>query len=150
MFRERSRDLERVVERIVRDVSESIGSLIESAASPLRLSTYITPEGYRRPVGDAYLDGDEVVAVFEIPGAAKDSISITVREGEVEVEAGFSEEVLKNAGKYPGFRDVKGYKRVLQLPRKIEADSAKAVYRDGVLVVRASLAKPKGVKVKIE
>lgn len=150
MFREKGRDLEKAVERIVRDVSEGITSLIDSAVSPLRLAAYITPEGYRRPVADVYVDGNEVVAVFELPGASKDSISLMARESEVEVEAGFSEEVLKSAGKYPPFKDAKGYKRALPLPRKVEAGEAKAVYRDGVLVVRIPVQKPKGVSVKIE
>jgi len=150
MFREKRRDLERVVERIVRDVSDEIASLVESAVSPLKFATFISPEGYRRPVADTYVDGEEVVAVFELPGASKDSISLTVRESEIEVEALFSEEVLKSADKYPPLRNAKGYKRILQLPRRVEAGAAKAVYRDGVLVVRIPFEKPKGVAVKIE
>ena len=40
-------DIERLVDRITREVSEEVSKLVESAASPIRLATYITPSGYR-------------------------------------------------------------------------------------------------------
>ena len=97
-------DIERLVDRITREVSEEVSKLVESAASPIRLATYITPSGYRRPVSETYVDGDEVVVVIELPAASKESIDLRVREGEVEVEAGFSEELKKAASKYSLFK----------------------------------------------
>ena len=142
-------DIERLVDRITREVSEEVSKLVESAASPIRLATYITPSGYRRPVSETYVDGDEVVVVIELPAASKESIDLRVREREVEVEARFSEELKKTAAKYSLFKS-KGYRTVISLPKDVDAEKAKATFRDGVLVVRIPIQKPKGVAVKVE
>ncbi|RLG03634.1 MAG: hypothetical protein DRN60_01065 [Thaumarchaeota archaeon] len=142
-------DIERLVDRITREVSEEVSKLVESAASPIRLATYITPSGYRRPVSETYVDGDEVVVVVELPAASKESIDLRVREGEVEVEAGFSEELKKAAPKYSLFKS-KGYRTVISLPKDVDAEKAKATFRDGILVVKIPVQKPKGVAVKVE
>ncbi len=140
----------RDLERAVREFSEDLAALIESALSPIRHAPYIGPDGYRRPLAHAYVDGDSVVAVFELPGASKDGIRLTVREGEVEVEAKLSDEVIAQAPRHPWFKNVKGYRRTLTLPRRVEADEAKATYRDGVLVVKAPISSARGVSVKVE
>ena len=146
------RDVERLVDRIIRmaeQLSEEASKLAKSAESRMRLATYITPSGYMRPVSETYVDGDEVVVVIELPAASKESIDLRVREGEVEVEAGFSEELKKAAPKYSLFKS-KGYRTVISLPKDVDAEKAKATFRDGVLVVRIPVQKPKGVSVKVE
>ena len=146
------RDVERLVDRIIRmaeQLSEEASKLAKSAESRMRLATYITPSGYMRPVSETYVDGDEVVVVIELPAASKESIDLRVREGEVEVEAGFSEELKKAAPKYSLFKS-KGYRTVISLPKDVDAEKAKATFRDGVLVVRIPVQKPKGVAVKVE
>ncbi|OYT67429.1 MAG: hypothetical protein B6U65_03390 [Candidatus Wolframiiraptor sp. EX4484-121] len=148
-FRDWDRSIERLVDRITREVSEEISKLVESAASPIRLATYITPSGYRRPVSETYVDGDEVVVVMELPAASKESIDLRVREREVEVDAGFSEELKKTVPKYSLFKS-RGYRAVVPLPKDVDAERAKAAFRDGVLVVRIPVQKPKGVAVKVE
>jgi len=146
------RDVERLVDRIIRmaeQLSEEASKLAKSAESRMRLATYITPSGYMRPVSETYVDGDEVVVVIELPAASKESIDLRVREGEVEVEAGFSEELKKAAPKYSLFKS-KGYRTVISLPKDVDAEKAKATFRDGVLVVKIPVQKPKGVAVKVE
>ena len=140
----------RDLERAVREFAEEVSSLVESAVSPLKLTAYIGPDGYRRPVANAYVDGDSVIAVFEVPGASKEKVKLRVREMEVEVEAGFSDELLGQASRYPIFREAKGYRRTLTLPRRVEASKAKAVLKDGILIVKAPLRGPAGIEVKVE
>jgi len=142
-------DIERLVDRITREISEEVSKLVESATSPIRLAIYITPSGYRRPISETYVDGDEVVVVIELPAASKESIDLRVREREVDVEAGFSEELKKTAPKYSLFKS-RGYRTVISLPKDVDAEKAKATFRDGVLVVRIPVQKPKGVAVKVE
>jgi len=149
IFRDWDRSIERLVDRITREVSEEISKLVESAASPIRLATYITPSGYRRPVSETYVDGDEVVVVIELPAASKESIDLRVREREVEVDASFSEELKKTAPKYSLFKS-RGYRAVVPLPKDVDAERAKATFRDGVLVVKIPVQRPRGVAVKVE
>ena len=149
IFRDWDRSIERLVDRITREVSEEISKLVESAASPIRLATYITPSGYRRPVSETYVDGDEVVVVIELPAASKESIDLRVREREVEVDAGFSEELKETAPKYSLFKS-RGYRAVVPLPKDVDAERAKATFRDGVLLVKIPVQKPRGVAVKVE
>ncbi len=138
------------MERAVREFSDELTSLVESVFSSLGPSPYIGPDKYRRPLAHAYLEENMVIAVFELPGAPKNSIRLNVREDEIEVETGFSEELLSQASRHPWFRGIKGYRRTLPLPRRVESGDAKAIYRDGVLVVKAPVSGAKGVSVKIE
>jgi len=39
---------------------------------------------------------------------------------------------------------------VISLPKDVDAEKAKATFRDGVLVVRIPVQKPRGVSVKVE
>ena len=142
-------DLERLIDRVTREVSEEVSKLVESVASPIRLATYITPGGYRRPISETYIDGDEVVVVIELPAVSKDSIDLRVREREVEMEAGFSEELKKVAPKYSIFKG-KGYRTIISLPKDVDAEKAKATFKDGVLIVKIPIQKPRGVAVKVE
>lgn len=137
-------------EKRFRELVDDLTALYRSAlALPKRVGFPVSGE-YLHPPADAYLEGDEVVAVFEIPGAAKETINLVVKEGELELEAQLSQDLLKEISGYPGFRGIKGYRRSLRLPRPVEAEKAKAVYRDGVLVVRVPVEAARGVKVKVE
>jgi len=73
----------------------------------------------RRPLVDVVEAGDEVRVVAEMPGVGKDDIKIKVIDRTLEIRAsgerGYSEDVL--------------------IPAKVDAKSAKATYRNGVLEV---------------
>lgn len=149
MSRDLRRAIEEVFERVAHEVSEEVSKAFESLISPIKLSAYITPSGYRRPVSELYLEDDEVVAVIELPGASKDSIDLRIREDELEVGAKFSDDLVKEASRYTIFKQ-RGYRCSLSLPKPVEVEKAKARYRDGVLVVRMPIQRPRGVAVKVE
>lgn len=137
-------------ERRLRELMDEVAALYRSALTLPKRVGFLTPQGYLYPPADAFVRGDEVVAVFEIPGASKETINLTLRENEVELEAQLSQTILEEASGYAGLKGVKGYKRTLRLPRSIEAEKAKATYRDGVLIVRVPIQTVRGVRVRVE
>jgi HSP20 family molecular chaperone IbpA len=50
---------------------------------------------------------------------------------------------------YP-FKAGKGFRRTLQLPREVDPSRVEAKYEAGLLMVKAAVAAPRGVKVSVE
>ena len=88
------------------------------------------------PLVDVIEHGDEVWVVAELPGVDKDKIKVKAQESKLIIKA-------ENGRKY--------YKEV-DLPAKVDPNSAKASYRNGVLEVKLKKIEEegKGVDVKIE
>lgn len=139
---------DQIVNKIVRDLSREVPRIVETTISPIKTAVEIVA-GYRRPYSEVYLTDDEVTLVVEMPGASKETIEINVNEDSVNIHAKFSEELLNQAPRYSVFKS-KGYKVSVTLPVKIEEKDAKAIYKDGVLVIKAPVKKPKGVSIKVE
>ncbi|MEN2974284.1 MAG: Hsp20/alpha crystallin family protein [Candidatus Caldarchaeales archaeon] len=139
------KDIRRVIDKMARDLTRIIESTISYAKSPLEL---IYGE-FRRPYSETYTTEDEIVVVVEMPGASKEMIDLKIGEDYVEVEGRFAEELTKQAPRYTIFK-AKGYKTRIMLPRKVRGEDAKAVYRDGLLIAKIPIEKPKGITVKIE
>ncbi|MCD6341766.1 MAG: Hsp20/alpha crystallin family protein [Thaumarchaeota archaeon] len=101
-------------------------------------------EGMRKcitPLYNLYESGDEVILTADLPGANKEEIDLRVQEDNIRIEAPCRSPLRKvEEGKY--ILHVK-------LPTKIDPETAKARYKDGVLEV---LAKKKiaGFKIKVE
>lgn len=89
------------------------------------------------PLVDVVDEGDSVRVIAELPGVDKDDI---------ELEAVDKTLIIKAKGKH------RSYYKEVDLPAKVEIDSAKARYRNGVLeVVLKKVEKAgKGKKIKVE
>jgi HSP20 family protein len=141
------RELRRRIEQAMREFSRFMDSVLRAAGPVISRASMMVD--YLVPEHEIYVDGDEVVAVIQLPGASKDSIGVSVRERDLLVEAGFSEELREKAPRARLFR-LKGYRFFIELPRDVDPSAAKAIYRDGVLILRLPAQKPKGVKIEIE
>lgn len=135
----------------MRELSQEVSRMIDSAvrATGPVISCIREVMDYLVPEHEVYLDGDEVVVIIQLPGASKDSIDVSVRERELSVMAGFSEELKEKASKARIFK-AKGYRCFIELPREVDPSTAKAMYRDGVLILRFPVQRLKGVEIKIE
>ncbi|MCS7126062.1 MAG: Hsp20/alpha crystallin family protein [Aigarchaeota archaeon] len=138
-----------IIDRIVREVSREVPRMIETAIPSIISPFGIIYGDFRRPYSETYTTDEEVITIIEMPGVLKETIDLKVGRDVLEVEGRFSEELINQASRYSLFK-VKGYRKTIVLPKKVRGEDAKAVYRDGILIVKAPIEKPKGVEIKVE
>jgi len=77
---------------------------------------------------------DELVVKAELPGVDKKDLDISVTENSVTIKGSTSHEEKEEKGDYYRCEISSGaYSRTLTLPSEVEADKAKAKFKDGVL-----------------
>lgn len=102
------------------------------------------------PPINVFQQGDNLVAILEVPGVDKSALEIQVKDNDVRVSG-------KKAIAYPDGVSVHrrerltgSFDRTLTVPMQIDADGIKAEYRDGVLALfipRAEADKPRTVAI---
>lgn len=110
----------------------------------------------RAPIADVQETEKSVIATFEMPGTDKKDIELNVNETSIEVKAQrkMEKEVKdEKKGYYRYASSSAVFYRALPLPARVEANSAVAVYKDGVLRVeipkqRASESSKKRIDIK--
>lgn len=82
------------------------------------------------PELDLYESDSELLVLLNVPGASPESLEVQVIENELVVRA--------EQAAAPGYTDVArgAFERRFELPAAVDADSAAAELRDGVLEVR--------------
>jgi len=91
--------------------------------------------GERRPIVDVFESDDEVQVVAEMPGVEKDDIKLDATETSLDISA--------------KTRD-REYSERVALPARVDPDSAKASYKNGVLEVILKRVEPKEKKAPIK
>lgn len=137
------------VERMVRGILRDVVGVVGEAAKIFKPIARGVEEGYITPESDVYIEGDKVLVVAAIPGASKESIDVRVADASIDIMAEFSKELADKAPKASLFK-YRGYRCSLPLPKPVEAEGARATYRDGILILELPLEKPKGVRLKID
>lgn len=80
-----------------------------------------------------------IVVKADLPGVEKDQIDVTASSTSVTVEASDEQEVREEGKNYlQQERHAKNQRRHIQLPVKVDPDSAEATYTNGVLTVTLS------------
>jgi len=103
------------------------------------------PFGGKMPRVDIVERDDELVVKAELPGVDKKDLDISVTERAVTIKGSTSHEEKEEKGDYYRCEMSRGtYSRTLALPSDVEADKAKAKFKDGVL----ELTLPKMKKAK--
>ena len=113
------------------------------------MGTRTTGSGSYPPI-NMFQQGDDFVAVMELPGVSREDLNIEAKESTVRV---FGK-------KTPNYGDVASvhrrerlfgvFDRTLSLPVAIDAEAIRAEYRDGLLALfipRAESEKPRTIKV---
>ena len=105
------------------------------------------------PVVDMYETKDDLILRFELPGVSEKDVSLSITDDVLTVKGArsFNQE-SKDDHAYRVERAYGKFERSVELPVPVQADRAKATYRDGVLEVRlpkAAEAKPKEIKIDI-
>ena len=88
---------------------------------------------------------EELIVKAELPGVDKKDLDVSVTENAVTIKGSTSHEEKEEKGDYHRSEMSRGtYSRTLTLPTDVEADKAKAKFKDGVL----ELSLPKMKKAK--
>ncbi|HOJ60357.1 MAG TPA: Hsp20/alpha crystallin family protein [bacterium] len=105
---------------------------------------------YVAPPVDIYEEDDQLVVVADLPGAHKDSISVSVENGILTLQAAVQNEAPGDLV-YREFEFVNFF-RQFEISEQIDIEHITADLNNGVLTLRlpkAEQAKPKKVEVKI-
>jgi HSP20 family protein len=105
----------------------------------------------RVPKVDVIDRADEVVVKAELPGVTKDNLEVTLSEDMFTLRASSRSETKEEKGQYFYREMSRGeFSRSLRLPCAVDADKAKASFKDGILEVvipKAAGSKRQSVKI---
>jgi len=106
------------------------------------------------PSADIFEEGDDVVVKTELPGMEKDNIDINLTDNTITISGEKKkEEKVEKKNYYHLERSYGSFSRSFSLPSEVQADKAKATFKNGLLEVRipkTEEAKKKAQKIKIE
>lgn len=129
---------------------------------PWRMRRRMHPKGkelirlgdYRPAIADVMETEGSVIASIELPGVSKEDIELNVMPTHLEVKAEAKiEKEEEKKGVYKYAKRASSFYRHMPLPAEVDADRAKASFKNGVLRVeipKLRKEKKKGKKIKIE
>jgi len=130
---------------------DEIDRLFEAPLAELARSSHLL-SGWT-PALDLHEDKDHLTVTIEVPGMKKEDINLSLHDGALSISGERkSEQKFEDAEVYRSERFVGRFQRTITLPAPVEADKAKAQYKDGVLTVilpKAEEAKPKQINVQV-
>jgi HSP20 family protein len=126
---------------------------LQRALEARRASDWLQDETASRgpfPPINVFQQGDDFVAITELPGVNKDDLNIQVKQNTIRLSG---KKTVKHNGAASVHRRerISGeFDRTLSIPVRIDPERVKAEYRDGILAVflpRAESDKPRTVKI---
>ena len=121
---------------------------LESRTGSQWLQNQTTGQGPFPPI-NVFAQGDDILAIIELPGVDKNDLQIQAKENTIRISG-------KKAPNYPEGsvhrreRVFGEFDRTLSLPVQLDADGIKAEFRDGVLALllpRAERDKPRTIRI---
>ncbi len=122
--------------RIDREIEFLFGTALEGFSGPLG--------GGQFPV-DLYEDKDNTYVRAELPGVARDAISVEVVDGSLSIQA-------TRTDKSGEAEKTVSYSRLVSIPDQVQPDKVTAAYENGLLTVtlpRKEESKPKKISVTV-
>ena len=102
------------------------------------------------PLVDIYENEEEILLHADMPGVAKDNITVNVDNGRLEISATRKLQT-KGSGSWQEFGDVE-YRRVFSVPQSIDVAKVNAELKEGVLKLhlpKAEAAKPRTIEISV-
>ena len=87
------------------------------------------------PPINVFQQGDNLLAVIELPGVDKDKLQIEAKENTIRISGRKGTDYEDGASVHRRERDFGQFDRTISIPVKLDADGIKADYRDGVLAL---------------
>lgn len=103
------------------------------------------------PPINIFQQGDDFVAVIELPGVDKDALHIEAKDKTIRISGKKLADYDAKASVHRRERLAGTFDRTIALPVQIDADSIRAEYQDGILAIsipRAASEKPRTIKIK--
>ena len=108
----------------------------------------IVPGG-QMPV-DIREENREIIITADMPGVQKEDISLKADDDQIEITAEGSQEIKEENEKYiRKERSKRMFRRTVQWPSKIDTETVKASYKDGVLEITAEKEGSEGKDIEI-
>lgn len=102
------------------------------------------------PPINMFQQGDDFVAVVELPGISKDDLTIEAKDSTLRLSGRKAANYDQKASVHRRERVFGSFDRTISLPVRIDADAIRAEYRDGVLALfipRAASDKPRTIQI---
>jgi HSP20 family protein len=110
-------------------------------------------DGLFTPAVDLVEEKDHFVLKADLPGLAKDDVSVTMQDNYLTIKGEKKHETeTKEASRYLSERVYGAFSRTIELPTSVDAKKIDASFKDGVLRVtlpKTEEAKPKQIEVKV-
>ena len=103
------------------------------------------------PPINVFQQGDNILAIIELPGIDKDKLQIEAKESTIRISGMKATNYEDGASVHRRERDFGQFDRTISIPVKLDPDGIKAEYHDGVLALflpRAESDKPRSIKIK--
>jgi len=102
------------------------------------------------PPINVFQQGDDLVAIVELPGVDKEALQIEAKENTIRIAGRKAIKYAENASVHRRERVTGSFDRTIAVPIKIDPDAIRAEMRDGVLalfVPRAERDKPRKITI---
>jgi HSP20 family protein len=137
-------------EDIFTEIDREIRALIEDTFSGIEASMFDLEQRCLRPLYRIEVNEREVIVIFDLPYAEKESIELNATEDELEIKAKMRRPVsIMIGGPVQRRTEFEKYLKKIKLPVKVDPEKATAAFRNGVLTVRFPIS-GKGKQIKIE
>jgi HSP20 family protein len=103
------------------------------------------------PPINVFQQGEDLLAVIELPGVSKDDLELQAKENVIRISGKKTVSYREGVSVHRRERVSGEFDRTLTIPIQIDPDGIKAEYHDGVLALflpRAESDKPRSIKIK--
>jgi HSP20 family protein len=102
------------------------------------------------PPINVFQQGDDIVAIVELPGVDKNNLQIQAKENTIRIAGKKTVDLPEGVSAHRRERIAGEFDRTLSLPIQLDPDGIKAEYQDGVLALflpRSERDKPRTIKI---
>ena len=135
-------------------IRDEMNSLFDSFFSGLAEPRKGLLEGEWAPSVDVTETKDDITVTAELPGVKQEEVDIAITDDVLTLKGEKKEEKeVKEKNYHRIERSYGSFQRSIGLPVGVQADKAKATYKDGILkitVPKVEEAKPKQIKIDVE
>jgi len=110
-----------------------------------------TATGGAYPPINVFQQGDDLVAIVEMPGVNKEDLNIQAKENTIRIAGQKAIDYPENVSLHRRERLSGVFDRTLVVPMQIDSDGIQAEYKDGLLALflpRAEKDKPRSIEIK--
>jgi HSP20 family protein len=127
----------------------NIQSALQAREASDWLQDRTTSQGPFPPI-NVFQQGDEILAIIELPGIDKDALDIQAKDNTIRISGRKTVSYPKDVSVHRRERGAGAFDRTLSLPVQIDVDAITAEYRDGILTLqlpRSERDKPRTIKI---